>query len=261
MTTHLLIIDPQNSFCHPEGALYVPGAEEDMKRLADFLRAAGGRIDRATVTLDSHNKIHIAHPNWWVDPDGNPPDPFTGMTFEEVRDGRWRAANPEHQEWSMLYMRQVGSQTVWPVHCLIGTEAHEVFGELLPALNDWRAQYDQLDFLFKGFNRYTEHFSAIRAAVEIIDDPFTHLNRALLRVLEAADTVLVAGEAASHCVADTLDDIVEYSEDKEIGSKLTLLTDTMSAVPGFEKTAQAFYGRMESAGARFTTTDRVFSDG
>lgn len=259
MTTHLLIIDPQNSFCHPEGALYVPGAEEDMKRLADFLRAAGDRIDRATVTLDSHNKIHIAHPNWWVDADGNPPDPFTGMTFEEVRDGRWRAADPDHQEWSMLYMRQVGSQTVWPVHCLIGTQEHEVFGELLPALNDWRAQYDQLDFLFKGFNRYTEHFSAIRAAVEIIDDPFTHLNRALLRVLEAADTVLVAGEAASHCVADTLDDIVEYSEDKKIGSKLTLLTDTMSAVPGFEETARAFYGRMETAGARFTTTDRVFS--
>lgn len=251
MTTHLLLIDPQNSFCHPEGELSVPGADEDMKRLADFLRSAGGKIDRITVTLDSHNKIHIAHPNWWVDADGHHPEPFTGMTFEEVRDGRWRAADPANRDWSMIYMRQVKSQTVWPVHCLVGAHGHEVFGPLMPALAEWREKYDELDFLFKGSNRYTEHFSAIRAAVEIPDDPFTHLNRALLRTLGHADTILVAGEAASHCVADTLDDIVEYAEDKEIGGKLTLLTDAMSAVPGFEEAAEAFFGRMETAGARF----------
>lgn len=34
---HLLIIDPQNDFCSPDGSLYVHGAEQDMQRLADFI--------------------------------------------------------------------------------------------------------------------------------------------------------------------------------------------------------------------------------
>ena len=34
MKLHLVAIDPQNDFCSPHGSLYVPGAEEDMKRLA-----------------------------------------------------------------------------------------------------------------------------------------------------------------------------------------------------------------------------------
>ena len=34
---HLLVIDPQNDFCDPNGALCVAGADGDMKRLADMV--------------------------------------------------------------------------------------------------------------------------------------------------------------------------------------------------------------------------------
>ena len=37
---HLLAIDPQNDFCDPSGSLYVPGADEDTKRLAGFVTKA-----------------------------------------------------------------------------------------------------------------------------------------------------------------------------------------------------------------------------
>ena len=33
----LLLIDVQNDFCDPNGALFVPGAEEDSKRTAEFI--------------------------------------------------------------------------------------------------------------------------------------------------------------------------------------------------------------------------------
>ena len=37
MRVELLAIDCQNDFCDPGGALYVPGAEDDMTRLGTFI--------------------------------------------------------------------------------------------------------------------------------------------------------------------------------------------------------------------------------
>ena len=64
----LLIIDPQVDFCDPNrGALYVPGAEQDMKRLAKMIGRLRDKLADVHVTLDSHHFIHIAHPIFWRD--------------------------------------------------------------------------------------------------------------------------------------------------------------------------------------------------
>ncbi|GBC60788.1 hypothetical protein DENIS_1747 [Desulfonema ishimotonii] len=248
MKTHLLIIDPQNSFCDPAGELCVPGAEADMKRLAEFIRARENRIDRMTVTLDSHNKIHIAHPVWWTDADGNPPEPFTPITFEEVAAGKWQAADPDDRAWSLKYMEQIRSHVIWPCHCLIGTWGHGVYEPLSAVLNQWREKYHDLDFVLKGSCRFTENFSAIRPSVPVPGDPSTALNTALLKRIDRADRILVAGEASSHCVADTVRDIVACSENPAIARKIVLLSDAMSPVPGFEEAARAFFEQMTDAG-------------
>lgn len=254
MKTHLLIIDPQNSFSDPSGELYVPGAENDMARLADLILRREADIDRISVTLDSHNKIHIAHPVWWRDPEGNAPAPFTLMTFEDVKTGRWRAADPETADWSHRYMETVGSQVIWPYHCMIGTWGHQVYGPLLDRLMSWQKMRHDLTFFFKGGCRYTEHFSAIRPSVEVPGDPSTAPNRALIRSLEAAEAVWVAGEAASHCVADTVDDILEFAQAETVNARMTLLTDAMSPVSGFEEQARDFFERMTSAGVALRKT-------
>ena len=59
---HLMIIDPQQDFCNPDGALSVPGAEGDMKRLAEFIRKAGRKIYDIHCTLDTHHYFDISHP-------------------------------------------------------------------------------------------------------------------------------------------------------------------------------------------------------
>lgn len=257
MKTLLMIIDPQNAFCDPEGELYVGGADADMQRLAGFIRRRAGDIRQIVVTLDSHNKIHIAHPIWWIDADGKPPAPFTRISIRDVDAGRYRAADPSHREWTRTYMETIGEHVIWPYHCLIGTWGHQVFAPLLDVLNDWRERFHDLDFVMKGANRFTENFSAIRPSVAVPDDPFTQINQSLLQRLDEADRIWVAGEAASHCVADTVADVVRFSNDPEIPRKIVLLTDAMSPVAGFEERAAAFFERMRAAGVVLSETERA----
>ena len=92
MTTHLLLIDPQNDFCDlppdrcPAGeapALPVAGAHADLQRVAAFIDAAADRLDGITVTLDSHQRLDIAHPGFWQTGDGAAVAPFTSITARD----------------------------------------------------------------------------------------------------------------------------------------------------------------------------------
>ena len=101
---HLLIIDPQNDFCdlpenyraldaatgeRPQSALPVPGAHADMQRLARFIRASIPQLDQITVTLDSHHRLHIAHPGFWQTGSGAAVPPFTPITAAQLRAGEF----------------------------------------------------------------------------------------------------------------------------------------------------------------------------
>jgi nicotinamidase-related amidase len=239
MTVHLLIIDPQNSFCDPKGELYVANAEADMNRLADFIGRTGPFIDRITVTLDSHNPVHIAHPEWWIDRHGCSPDPFTTITSEDLLNGSFQASDPSHQAWSLTYLEKAGTHTLWPRHCLIGSWGHEVYPPLKTILDRWALTGGELDFFPKGYSRFTEHFSAVKPLVEVPGDPCTLPNRAFVETILQSDTVLVAGEAASHCVAETVKDLVFFGSPPP--GKIVLLKDSMSPVGGCEPLAEAFY--------------------
>jgi len=257
---HLFVIDPQNDFCdipaervrrEPsevaalQPALPVPGAHQDMVRLAAFIDRAGHRLDRIHVTLDSHHPLHIAHPSWWLDSDGQPPAPFTAIQASEVRQGKWRASNTAWQDHSQRYVDalEVGGRytlIVWPEHCLIGHWGHNVHPDVAHRLDRWaRDTMQTVDYIFKGSNPFTEHYSAVRAEVVEPDDPGTQLNKRLLDDLREAGSVIVAGEALSHCVANTLRDVA-----CDLGpaamARFTLLTDCTSSVAGFENLGTEF---------------------
>ena len=51
-----------------------------------------------------------------------------------------------------------------------------------------------------------------------------------------ADTVVIAGEALSHCLANTVRDLAAHAGDEAV-KRWILLRDTTSAVPGFEREA------------------------
>jgi nicotinamidase-related amidase len=53
-----------------------------------------------------------------------------------------------------------------------------------------------------------------------------------LKTLLAADAVIIAGQAASHCVKSSIDDILSEiaAQDRALAKKIYLLTDCMSSV-------------------------------
>lgn len=249
----LLIIDPQNDFCDPKGALYVPGAEKDMNRLAQMIVNQKDKIDDITVTLDSHRFLHIAHPIWWKDAAGNHPDPFTiiNVTDVEGTSPKWMASNPGFQKRSVEYVKALSGTKyplcIWPPHCLIGSWGHAVYPVLFKALQEWEARFSVVDYVTKGSNMFTEHYSAVKAEVPDPDDHTTLINTPFVKKLQAADILGIAGEASSHCVRSTIQDIVQEFGDEQV-KKFIFLTDASSAVPGFEDKEEGLFKEMAPKG-------------
>ncbi len=261
----LLVIDPQIDFCDPKGALYVAGADKDMERLSQMVLKHGDKIDDIRVTLDSHQRVHIAHPICWVDQQGKNPGPFTMISEDDVTgtNPKWRAFNPAWQKKQVDYVKalKAGGRyvlVIWPPHCLIGSNGHSVYPVLFDAISDWQNKYfGTIDFVTKGSNLFTEHYSVVKADVPDSSDPSTNINTSFVQRLESATDILVAGEALSHCVANSVRDILnEFGQ--EHAKKFVILTDATSSVTGFEKMGEDFIAEMKALGMRFSTTTTFF---
>jgi len=263
-----LVIDPQNSFCHPaEGELYVPGAEKDAERLAKLIGKLLHEIDDIHVTLDTHHEMDVAHPIFWLNQKGEHPSPFTQISKGDVINGIWRPFNPKLPcpPYGTLLDRMIDyvtkleengryQLTIWPPHCRIGTPGHNVVEPLREAFRKWElTRYAMIDYVTKGSNIFTEHYSGVEADVPDPEDPTTHVNTRLIETLEKADVIVFSGEASSHCVASTIRDIVKNFGEETV-KKCVLLEDAMSPVPGFEQIADDFFQEMKNKGMQITTT-------
>jgi nicotinamidase/pyrazinamidase len=270
--TCLFVIDPQKDFMPerikvvddkevtiPAGALGVTGADEDMKRLAGFIASNKKTIDTIIITLDSHHTVHVAHPIWWVDENGNAPDPFTPITKEDVLSDNpvWKCREPEFQNITEYYISQLAEKgithMVWPPHCIIGSDGHAVEDTLFEAILDWEKDFKVAEYVNKGTSLFTEHFGAFEAVVPIAGYDETTFNDELLDILGRHDRVVVAGEASSHCVAQTLIQMLEKMDEENI-RKIIYLEDACSPVTGCEGMEQDFLGKLKEAGVTVATT-------
>ena len=111
----------------------------------------------------------------------------------------------------------------------------------------------------KGRNALTESYSALRpeVGVDASGTPIEPANTALVDHLLSFDQVIVAGEAKSHCVAWTVEDLLTQvrARDPRLARKLVLLDDCSSpvVVPGvvdFTEQAEGAYARFAELGAR-----------
>jgi len=266
MNIQLLIIDPQVDFMDGicDGALAVPGAYDDMSRLAAMIERVTPKLADIHVTMDSHRLVDIAHPIWWMDATGKAPAPFTIIKVADVEAGIWQPRNPAFRKRSLDYVRQLEAQgnyplCIWPPHCLIGTTGHAVHPELTRALRGWEEKrFGMVDYVTKGSNPWTEHYSAIQAEVPDPTDPSTSLNTQLLKAIQDADIIAIAGEALSHCVKSTVTDIANNIGDDYV-KKFVFLTDASSNVPGFENFGADFLSAMQARGMQLSTTATFLS--
>lgn len=256
----LLVIDPQNDFMDIAGAaLPVPGASADMDRLATLLDALRPRVDEVVVTLDSHPGVGIERTTFWSTADGAPVPPFTMITAAQARAGSFRPRDPALQVEVQAYLdvlERVSGRTliVWPVHCVLGTWGHAIQDRFGRSLADWEfACQRNSDKVLKGLNPMTEQYSAFRAEVPRADDARTGLNTGLLARLGAGGrTLLVAGQALSHCVAASGEDMLAQMDADRLRNTV-FLRDCMSPVAGFEAAGRDFLDRLPAHGVRTMT--------
>lgn len=256
---HLVVIDPQYDFCNEKGSLFVPGADEDIPRLADMVNRLGKRLDDIHVTLDSHHLVDIAHPIFWVDSNGVHPNPFTIISVDDVSSGKWTTTNPAFLARASDYVKSLADNSryplcIWPPHCLIGSEGYKVHSGLYGALGKWEADcFAMVNYVTKGSNFWTEHYSAVVADVPDPSDPGTMLNTQFISTLQEADIILLSGEALSHCLANTVRDIADNFGAENI-SKFILLEDCTSSVPTFESLGEDFVTEMKARGMQVSNS-------
>jgi nicotinamidase-related amidase len=274
----LIAIDVQNTFCIPGFELFVAGRSgtgsvEDNRRLCEFIYRNLGWITHITATLDTHTAMQIFHPIFLVDEHGQNPAPLTLISHQDILQGRWKfnpaiaaslEIDPEYGQQHLLHYtaqlqaRQKYNLTVWPYHVMLGSLGHA----LVPALEEaiffhTLARFSQADFQIKGNNPLTEHYSAIDP--EVLDGPngkrIALENRAFIQQLEKFDALLIAGQAKSHCVAWTINDLLNdiLVHNPRLVEKVYLLEDCTSpvVVPGvvdYTEEADAAFRRFAQAG-------------
>ena len=124
---------------------------------------------------------------------------------------------------------------LWPPHCLLGSDGHALVGilhearmfhSLLRGAQSWVE--------VKGGNPLTENYSVLRPEVLSRHDgaPLAQRNTQFLETLLSADAVIIAGQAASHCVKSSIDDLLDEiaATDPALARKVYIMTDCMSAV-------------------------------
>jgi nicotinamidase/pyrazinamidase len=269
----LFAIDCQVDFCDQNvGRLAVPGADEDMKRLGTMVKKYGGDIDDIQTTMDSHYGLHIAHSRCWVDKNGKHPVPLflrdgntvpTPITLDDIKSGEWRAYNTAWQDRYVAYLESLEKNgryalMIWPDHCIIGHPGQNLDSNFFEAITDWEDRFFAMaQRTTKGSNPFTEHYSAVKADVIDPKDPKTRLNTKLIDLLKEYDVILGAGEALSHCLANTMRDVFEEFSVEQI-KKFVLLTDATSSVPGCEQMGQDFIDEFVAKGMQTATTTTYF---
>jgi nicotinamidase-related amidase len=250
---HLVLIDLQKDFCLPEGALYVGGrsgfgAMEDNDRTARFIYRNLGRITEVSCTMDTHHPHQIFFPSFWIDHQGRPALANREVTAEDVRGGALRP-NPAlasilaggDAEWLEAYALHYCEQLetagryrlfLWPPHCLIGGAGHTLVGVIQEArLFHSYVRFARAWIESKGSTPLTEYYSALGPEVDRTHEgvPLVAADTGFLDTLRHSDKVIVAGQAASHCVKSTIEDLLQRL-DPGLARKVYLLRDCMSSV-------------------------------
>jgi nicotinamidase-related amidase len=223
--------------------------------------------------MDTHQAIQIFHAIFLTDDNGEHPSPYTTVSVEDIARGRWKF-NPalldsydmdeESAKRQLLHytrslkLRGKYEWTIWPYHAMLGGIGHALVSSIEEAIfYHTVARYSQPDIITKGDNPLTEHYSVI--GPEVIRDAsgkqIAGRSNRLISKLKEMDMLFIAGEAQSHCVAWTVEDLLAdiRTHDANLAKKVYLLEDCTSPVviPGvvdYTDSANIDYAEFAKAG-------------
>ena len=286
----LLLIDVQNTFCIPGFELFVGGksgngAVDDNRRLCEFIYRNLGVISAIAPTLDTHTAMQIFHPIFWINEAGEHPTPAaTNITPTDIEQGIWKV-NPAVayslkcdyetlQKYALHYVNQLSKHgkyplTVWFYHSMLGGIGHALVSAVEEAVFfHCIARESQTSFEIKGNNPLTENYSVLRPEVLSGADghPIAQKNTRLIQQLLEFDAVIIAGQAKSHCVAWTVDDLLTEIQqvDPSLAKKIYLMEDctspvVVSKVVDYTEQADAAFERFAAAGMHIVKSTELLS--
>jgi nicotinamidase-related amidase len=233
--------------------------------------------------MDTHQAMQIFHAVYLINDKGEHPGPFTLISVDEIERGVWKF-NPalcysfgitaDYGQRHLLHytksLKEGGKYnlTIWPYHGMLGGIGHALVASVEEAVFFHSvARYSQADFHVKGDRPFTEHYSVLGPEVLKGPDgrPIGQKSDKFFRKLLEFDAVVIAGQAKSHCVAWTIDDLLEdiRSQDAKLVEKVYLLEDCSSPVivPGvidYTEQADEAFRRFADAGMHVVrSTDPV----
>jgi nicotinamidase-related amidase len=240
-------------------------------------------ITQVIATMDTHQAMQIFHALYLVNSRGEHPAAFTQISAADIESGKW-TLNPEvsrsldidvdeGRRYLSHYARELERTgkyelSIWPYHSMLGGIGHA----LVPAFEEavffhTVARYSQADFRIKGHLPQTEHYSVL--GPEVTTDSrgrkFASRDSALIAKLWTFDVIIIAGQAKSHCVAWTIEDLLKIGleEGRNPAGRIYILEDCTSpvVVPGvvdYTEQARDAYARFAEAGVHLIrSTDAV----
>jgi nicotinamidase/pyrazinamidase len=265
----ILDIDMQIDFCHePVRRLYVPGAENDIRRSIEFILANFDKITTIFASLDTHLMYQIFYSEWWMNKKGEHPTPFTMITADAVDKGEWMPTQDPIN--SINYVKSLKTQgnkdlCIWPYHTMLGT-----IGQALdPALFEIyfyhaKIRRTQTTFLQKGIIPQTEMYGILSPEVQIPTHPMGGFNTSFLKLVMDHDKTVIRGQAKSHCVLESLKQIYNYfiNSNPEVLKRIYILEDCMSSVVhpavDFEALTQVEFNTFRNSGINIVkSTDSI----
>lgn len=254
----LLCIDVQKDFIEG-GPMGVPNSIKDVENITKFIYKNMDEITNIMCSLDTHTPGQIFHPAWWVDENGNTPNAYTIITYEDVQNRKWIPVLDDTED-SIEYLKQLNylgksNLCIWPYHCISGTEGATIENELAKIIYFHSvARSCTNPMIFKGTDPKSEMYGIIKP--EYSKDNF--INMEVLNTIKQYDEVYVVGEASSHCVLESVKQIAEYfSEKPEILNRITILTDCTSSITGYEENTTKEFKELAKVGIKFKKSTEV----
>jgi len=269
----LMPIDMQNTFCIPGFELFVQGAVADTQRISEFIYQNIGRITKIYPTMDTHLTMQIFHSLFFIDANGENVPANTSISSNDLKTNKY-VLNPavaaslgvdylELKKHVLFYTEELEKKgkyqlTIWPYHAMLGGIGHALVPLMEEAIRFHSfARNMEAGIEIKGGNPLTENYSILSPEILSTHNgaAIAQKNASFIEKLLNYDLLIISGEAKSHCVAFTIDDLLNeiQAKDPALAKKVYILEDCTSpvVVPGvidFTNQANQAFERFKKAG-------------